>query len=211
LLKQIERFPDLRAGGRELALQLEAYRGDCDLVLGLAMGGLPVAHEVATHLGLPLDFVIIRRLLMPQGYGSQACVVSVAGSPVIDERIKPVDQPSTPLEYFLAEALAAFSLREKTCRRARPPVAVTGRDVILVDCGIRTGSTMTAALEALRKLEPKRIVGAVPVASPEGFAVIAPLCDELVCLAQPENFINAGYWYRDFTRPGDNDVGDLLQ
>ena len=136
--------------------------------------------------------------------------MSVAGSLVTDDEIKLSDQPSSPIEHFLAEAIGGLEERERTCRRGRPPVALAGRNVILVDCGIRTGSTMKVAIRALRKVAPKQIIGAVPVASREGFAAIASLCDELICLAQPENFVNAGYWYRDFRRPGDDEVGELL-
>jgi putative phosphoribosyl transferase len=70
---------------------------------------------------------------------------------------------------------------------------------------------MKAAVPAIRKLNPKQIIAAVPVSSREGYAAVAPLCDELICLSQPEQFINAGYWYRDFRRPGDDEVGELLE
>ncbi len=211
LLKEAKRYPNLRAAGRDLALQLESYRGTPDLlVLGIALGGLLVAHEVATHLSAPLDFVIIRRLLATPVVGSHHSAVSVAGSLVTDNEIKLNDEPSSPIEHFLAEAIDRLDQREKTCRRGRPPRALAGKNIILVDCGIRTGSTMKVAIRALRKLKPKQIIGAVPVASREGYAMIANLCDELKCLARPEKFVNAGYWYRDFRRPGDDEVGELL-
>ena len=212
LLKAPLRYPNLRTAGHDLAVRLEPLRGTPELlVLGIALGGLPVAHEVATHLGAPLDFVIIRRLLATPEVGSHLCAVSVGGSMVLDEGTEPVAQPSTPVEYFLAEAIGRLEQREQICRRGRLPVTVAGKNVLLVDCGIRTGSTMRAAIKAIRKVEPKQIIGAVPVASREGHSLIANLCDDLICLAQPEQFINAGYWYRDFTRPGDAEVGELLQ
>ena len=211
LLKQRNAFPDLRSGGRELSRQLESSRDIPDLVvLGIALGGLPVALEVATHLQAPLDFVIIRRLLQPDGPGSDICAVNVAGTLTIDDQIRPSSEPSTPVELFINGALAELEQRAHTCRVGRAPLALEGRTIILVDCGIRTGSTMKAALTALKKLGPKRIIGAVPVASREGYAAIAPLCDELISLSQPEVFVNAGYWYRDFRRPGDDQVGELL-
>ena len=211
LLKQSERYPNLRAAGRKLAPQLESYRGVPDLlVLGIALGGLPVAHEVATHLGAPLDFVLIQRLLTSNEPGSQICAVNVAGSLVTDDEIKLSDRPSSPIEHFLAEAIGELEKREKTCRRCRPPVALAGRSVILVDCGIRTGSTIKVAVRALRSLDPQKIVAAVPVASAEGYEVAQELADEVVCLARPKTFVNAAFWYRDFGRPGDETVGDLL-
>lgn len=211
LLKEAKRYPNLRAAGRDLALQLESYRSTPDLVvLGIALGGLLVAHEVATHLNAPLDFVIIRRLLATQEVGSHRSAVSVAGSLVTDDEIRLSDQPSSPIEHFLAEAIDRLENREKTCRQGRLPLSLAGKNIILVDCGIRTGSTMKVAIRALQKVAPKQIIGAVPVASREGYAITVNLCDDLICLAQPEQFVNAGYWYLDFRRPGDDEVGELL-
>ena len=209
-LKHPQRFANLREGGAALAVQLETLGLAADVVLGVALGGLPVAREVATRLAKPLDFVLIRRLFVPAGHDSQVCAVNVAGALVLDHGINPVTEPSTPVEHFTFEALAEFSQREERSRRGRPPLTVKDKDVIVVDCGIRTGSTMKTAVLAVRKLGPKRITAAVPVASIEGCALVEPLCDELVSLARLENFINAGYWYRDFRRPGLDEVGDLL-
>src|SRR6266851_1471782 len=98
-LKEVTRFPNLRAGGRQLARKLEAYRNVADsLVLGIALGGLPVAREVAMHLGAPFDLIIIRRLLTPDGPGSQICAVNIGGSTILDEEISLSTRPSTPLE-----------------------------------------------------------------------------------------------------------------
>lgn len=212
LLKERKPFPNLRAGGSELSRQLETYRDISDLtVLGIALGGLPVAHEVATHLQAPLDFVLIKRLLLPEGPGSELCAVNVAGSMIIDDGIALVPTPATPLEHFLVDAVADLDQRARTCRGDRPSLALEGRTIILVDCGIRTGSTMKAAVKALRKMGPRRIIGAVPVASREGYAAIASLFDDLISLSQPEIFVNAGYWYRDFSRPGDEQAAELLR
>lgn len=206
------RFPDLRSGGRELALRLESYRERSDVVvLAILLGGSPVAHEVAKHLGAPLDFVIIRRLFAPQGTASQICAVNVAGSMVIDkELIPPAVGPSTPRDYFIADAIAQLDVREQTCRRERPPLNLTGKTIILTDCGILTGSTMRAAIDALRTKEPAKIIAAVPVSSEGGRVAVSLLADELVCLEYPEPFGHVGMWYRDFSRPDDVSVGELL-
>src|SRR5437660_10082413 len=145
-LKPSQRFANLREGGDALAGQLETLGLAADVVLGIALGGLPVAREVATRLDKPLDFVLIRRLFLPEGHDSQVCAVNVAGSLVLDEGINPVTEPSTPIEYFTFDAIAELDRREKLCRRGRPPLTVKDRDMILVDCGIRTGSTMKAAV-----------------------------------------------------------------
>ena len=207
------RFPNLRAAGRELALKLEPYRGrDGVVVLAILLGGAPVAHEVASYLSAPLDMVIIRRLFMPQGPGSQVCAANVGGSMVIAEQlIPPAAGPSTPVEYFVADAITELKHREQTCRRGRPPIDLAGKTVILVDCGIRSGLTMQAAIEAVRTKGPAQIIAAVPVASEQGGAAITGMPDELVCLARPEPFINAAAWYTDFSRPGDDSVGEMLE
>jgi putative phosphoribosyl transferase len=213
LIKTPERFADLWSGGRELAAKLSAYRDRADVVvLGIVSAGVPVAYEVAKYLAVPLDLVIIRRLLTPQGPGSQTCAVSIAGSMVIDEELLPRPAvPATPLDHFLADAIAELNLREQTCRHGQSPLDVGGKSVILVDCGIRSGLTMEAAIKALRTSNPAKIFAAVPVASREGCERVETQPDRLVVLSQPEPFGNAGLWYTDFSRPGDELVGDLLQ
>jgi putative phosphoribosyl transferase len=211
-VKAIEPYPDLATAGRELALKLEPYRdGENVLVLALVLGGVPVAHEVASHLRAPLDLVIIRRLLAPKGPGSQLCAVSIAGSMIIDQELIPPSVPSTPLEHFLKDAIVELKTREQICRRQRPPINLAGKTVVLVDCGIRSGSTMLAAIKSLRTLGPARIIAAVPVASLGGQAVVAAEADEVVCLARPRPFGHVGLWYKDFMRPGDDRVGEFVR
>jgi predicted phosphoribosyltransferase len=207
------RFTDLRSAGRELALKLERQReANNVVVLGIAFGGVPVAHEVAKYLNAPLDFVIIRRLLAPQGPGSQTCAVNVAGSMVIDEELLPRPAiPVTPLDYFLADAIAELGRREQICRRGRPPIDLADKIVILVDCGIRSGLTMKAAIGAVRTRKPARIIAAAPVTSPEARDGVAALADELIVLSQPQPFGHVGLWYVDFSRPGEDRVGELLE
>ena len=206
------RFPNLKSAGRQLATKLDIYRDRDDVVvLAIALGGSPVAHEVATFLRAPLDLVIIRRLLAPQGPGSQTCAVNVGGSMVIDETLLPLAAvPSTPFEYFVADAISELKQREQSCRRGRPPMDMAGKTVVLIDCGISTGLTMQAAIGALRTIGPAKIIAAVPVASAEGRLPVAGLVDELVCLAEPEPFGHVGLWYTDFSRPSDDHVGELL-
>jgi len=211
ILNQVTPFPDLSSAGRELGLKLESYRGDKVLVLAIALGGIPVAHEVATYLRAPLDLIIIRRLLAPQGPGSQICAVNIAGSMIIDEELIPPAVPATPLQHFIKDAIAELKTRERTCRRGRPPIALSGKTIVLVDCGIRSSSTMQAAIKALRTLEPARIIAAVPVASLGGHAAVLTSVDELVCLARPRPFGHVGLWYKDFTRPGDDRAGDFVR
>src|SRR2546425_3916764 len=213
VIQKVPRFPNLRSAGHELALKLEPYRKHHDvIVLAILLGGSLVADEVANFLGAPFDFVIIRRLFVPQGPGSQICAVNVAGSMVIDEDLVPFrDVPSTPVEHFVADAITELKRREQTCRRGRPPVDLTGKTIILIDCGIRTGLTMQAAIGALRTMGPARLIAAVPVASEQSRLAMAGLADEFVCLAWPEPFGHVGLGYTDFSRPGDDTVGELLE
>lgn len=211
LAKEVKPFRDLRTAGRELAIKLERYRrSDRPIIIAIALGGVPVADEVGRHLGAPLDLLLIRRLLAPQGPGAPTCAVNVGGLMIIDEGLRPPAAPSTPLEYFLAEAIAELGRRERTCRRGLPPIDLAGRTVILVDCGIRSGATMLAAIGALRKTRPAQIIVAVPAASVGGAATVAALVDEFVCLVQPNPFGNVAVWYKDFGRPDDDGVGELV-
>lgn len=204
-------FPDLRSAGCELALKLEAKRGNDDLVvLAIVLGGVLVAHEVAKWLRTPLDLVIIRRLLAPRGPGSQICAVNLGGTLVIDDEMPHPGKPATPLDHFLDNALEGLAQREQCCRGGRPPIDLARKTIILVDCGIRTGLTMQAAIGALRTRKPTRIIAAAPVAALNGRAAVEAIADEFVCLASPQPFGHVGLWYKDFNRPDDDRVSELL-
>ena len=206
-----QRFENLGAAGRALAPKLLAYQNQPDvIVLAIASAGIPVAREVADFLNAPMDMILIRRLLVGEELGSHLCAVNVAGQTVLDQGITPVEQPSTPLEVFLGESLAGLAARAQICRRGHSALEVADRTVIVVDCGVRTGSTMKAAARAVRQTRAGKLVGAVPIASREGQAEVAPLFDEFVCLAIPEQFVNAGYWYADFSRPSDEETAAQL-
>jgi putative phosphoribosyl transferase len=129
----------------------------------------------------------------------------------VDEEIGPRPaKPQTPFDYFLEDALNALALRTKLCRGERPPIELGGKPVLIVDCAMRTGLTMKAAIEAVRTLNPESITAAVPVTSDDGRRVVEPLADELIYLAAPEPFGNAGVWYKDFRRMADDAVSQLL-
>jgi putative phosphoribosyl transferase len=208
----IKPFPNLSSGGAELAATLSrASLGDDVVVLGIVSAGVPAACEVAKHLEAPLDLVIIRRLLTPQGPGSQAVAVTAAGTLVVDDEIGPrPEKPQTPLEYFIADALDGLAQRTNLCRGQRPALDLAGKTVLIVDCAIRSGLTMKAATGAVRTLNPKRIIAAVPVTSHDGGKGVEPGVDELIYLAAPEPFGNAGVWYKDFSRPADDAICQLL-
>ncbi|MCM3905172.1 MAG: hypothetical protein ND866_26045 [Pyrinomonadaceae bacterium] len=210
--KHAAEFADLRSAGRNLAEQLLSYLGSEEtIVLAIARGGVPVALEVANRLGAPLDTILIRRLLAPRGPGSQICAVNVCGTLVVDQDLAlPSAVPKTPLEYFVADALEELTLRERTCRGGRPPLEVARKNVILVDNGIHTGSTLLAAIRALRTMKPSRLVVAVPIAALSSRVVVEEAADDLVCLAWPEPFGHVGLWYANFNVPDEKQIRKML-
>jgi putative phosphoribosyl transferase len=178
----------------------------------MVSAGVPAAVEVAKHLEAPLDLVIIRRLLAPQGPGSQAAAVNVAGTLVVDEAIGPRPAtPRTPFDYFIEDAINGLELRVQICRGERPAAELAGKAVVIVDCAIRTGLTMKAAIDAVRTLNPARITVAVPITSHDGRLMIEVFADEFRYLAAPEPFGNAGVWYKDFGRQEDEAISELLR
>ena len=211
-LPSINPFPNLRAAGRELSNRLEHYRNRDDVVvLALVLGGVVVGHEVAMSLGLPFDVIIMSRLTTPNGPGSLVCAVNVAGNLEIVGDLPPRSEvPVTGFDFFIVDALARLEQREKSCRGGRPPLDLSGKTVLLIDCGMRTGVTMQAAINGLRARKPARIVAAQPLSSIGAAPVINSLADEFVCLGYPRPFGNVGVWYKDFSRPGDDQIPALL-
>ena len=204
------RFQDAGAAGRDLAERL-APRGarERTSVIAVARGGVAVALEVSKRLGLPLDLILLRRLLVPRGPQEPVCAANVAGTPFLDEELRRGGGERPP-EQFFAEALAELESRARACRGPRPAAELGGRTVLLVDNGVRTGSTMLAALRALRSRAPARVVAAAPVAAPEALVPVQTAADEFVYLHAPEPFGHVGLWYREFTRPSDEEIRAML-
>jgi putative phosphoribosyl transferase len=214
------RFTDTRSAGLALSAKLEAYRGREDtIVLAIAHGGVAVGLEVAKRLGLPLDLLLIRRLFVPRGPGSPVCAVSVGGALFVDAELQAAEESATgdeaahdpAREYFLKDALAELDAHVRACRGERGPLDLARKTVLLVDNGIRTGSTMRAAVRALRSSGPARLIAAVPVAAAEACACVEAEADELVYLASPAPFGHVGLWYADFRRPGDDEIRAMLE
>ncbi len=220
------RFQDTRAAGRALADGLEAYRGHAHaVVLALARGGVGVGFEVSKQLGLPLDLVCLRRLLVRRDGRGAACVASVAGARFLDEEIVTAaaafdnasdasasagPTPEAGLRHFMEDALAGFDARVRACRGDRPVLDLSGKTVILVDNGLSTGSTMLAAVRAARSRTPARLVAAAPVADAAARDAVASAVEEFVCLATPQPFGHVGLWYADLRRPSDDEIRAVL-
>ena len=206
-------FQDRCDAGRRLAQVLVPYRDASPVVLALPRGGVPVGFEVALMLSAPLDLVLVRKIGAPLNpeFGIGAVVDGHSPVTIMDEELVRRIGVS---EDYIAQTTKA-ELEEIERRRAlylqgRPPVEIEGRTLIVVDDGIATGSTMRVALHALRKARPERLVMAVPVAPPDTLERMRGECDEVVCLAMPEDFSAVGTFYADFRQLEDGDVIDLL-
>ena len=205
------RFKGPRDAGLALAPRLGEYaEAEGALVIALAHGGVPVGLEVSKSLRLPLDLLLLRRLLVPHGPDEPLCVASVAGARFIDEEVSERADGDAALGHFLASALAEFDERVSACRGERAALDLKGRTALLVDNGVRTGSTVRAALRALRSRGPARVVVAAPVAASEALASIEAASDDFIYLATPEPFGHVGLWYEDFARPSDEQVHAML-
>ncbi|MFP2908559.1 phosphoribosyltransferase [Pyxidicoccus sp. 3LFB2] len=205
-------FLDRYEGGRELAdlLRQYAHRPDT-LVLALPRGGVPVAYVVARLLGVPLDVFLVRKLGAPRHEELAMGAIASGGMRVINREV--VEELSISREQLDATAEREgreLQRRELRYRDGRPPPDVRGKTVILVDDGLATGTTMRAAVAALRQQEPARIVVGVPVGAPESCEVLATEADEVICARTPEPFYAVGLWYRDFAQTSDEEVRELL-
>lgn len=206
------RFADRLAAGRRLATALAAYRGQGDVVvLGLPRGGVPVAYEVARALGAPLDVFLVRKLGVPGHEELAMGAIASGGVRVLNEDVlEGLRIPPRVVEDVTDIEAAELERRERVYRGGRPPLDVRGRVVIVVDDGLATGSTMRAAVAALRRLEPARIVVAVPTGASETCAMLRDEADEVVCLTTPDPFHAVGLWYDDFRPTTDDQVRALL-
>ena len=196
-----------------MAEKLSKYAGRDDvMVLGLARGGVPVAYEVASHLHLPLDVFIVRKLGVP-GYGELAMgAIASDGVRVLNEDVVRALEPHAEkiLEAVTAREGAELERRELEYRDNRPPLEVRGRVVILVDDGLATGASMRAAAAALRQKGAAKIVVAVPVGAPDTCREFEEEVDETICAIAPENFHGVGQFYEDFSQTSDDEVRELL-
>ncbi|MEA3134335.1 MAG: hypothetical protein QOG17_2181, partial [Gammaproteobacteria bacterium] len=181
------------------------------LVLALPRGGVPVAYEVASALGAPLDVFVVRKLGVP-GYEELAMgAVATGGVRVLNDRlVNRLGIPDDMIDAVAAREQQELARRERLYRDGRPPPDVRGRTAILVDDGLATGATMHAAIQALRQQNPARIVVAVPTASPEACEEMKAEVDEVICAITPDPFEAVGLWYRDFSQTTDEEVRALL-
>jgi putative phosphoribosyl transferase len=207
------RFADRRNAGAVLASHLRMYQGRSDLVvLALPRGGVPVAYEVARALEAPLDVFVVRKLGVPGHPEFAMGAIAGGGISVFDQDVIAANAISErALAAVVQREQVELARREKTYRASRPSVPVAGQVVIVVDDGLATGSTMRAAVLALRRQRPAGIVVAVPVGSRQACAALTEVADQVICALTPEPFSAVGLWYADFSETTDDEVRSLLE
>ena len=206
------RFADRAEAGRRLAGALGEYAGRADVVvLALPRGGVPVAYEVARALGAPLDVFLVRKLGVPGHEELAMGAIAGGGVRVLNPGVvRALGIPGAAIDAVAAREGEELERRERAYRQGRPPAEVRGRTVVLVDDGLATGSTMRAAVAALRLQGPARLVAAVPVGAAESCQALRGEADDVVCAVVPEPFYAVGLWYRDFAQTPDDEVRALL-
>jgi putative phosphoribosyl transferase len=198
--------------GQFLAENLSSYANRDDvIVLGLPRGGVPVAAEVAKRLNAPLDVFVVRKLGLP-GHSELAMGAIASGGVRVfnGEVVNALRIPDEVIDAVITEEFVELERREKAYRAGLPSLDVEGKTVIVVDDGIATGSTMLAAVSALRQLSAARIVVAAPVIAASACREIQRQADEVVAVMIPERFYAVGQWYEDFSQTSDEEVRDLL-
>jgi predicted phosphoribosyltransferase len=206
-------FADRREAGRQLAERLRAYAGRTDVVvLALPRGGVPVAYEVADALGATLDLFLVRKLGTPGHRELAMGAIASGGVRVLnDDVVRWYGIPPDAIDAVAEEEQRELERRELLYREGRAPARIDGQVVILVDDGLATGSTMRAAVGAVKAQGPSAVIVAVPVGASETCRGLAMLADAVVCARMPEPFSAVGQWYLNFEQTTDEEVRQLLR
>ncbi|MFI6033439.1 phosphoribosyltransferase [Streptomyces sp. NPDC051315] len=209
-------FRDRQQAGRRLADLLRTRQEEGDLpdpvVLALPRGGVTVAAEVARALDAPLDVLVVRKIGAP--FQEELGVGAIAGDheALFDEAaLGKLGLSRSELAPVVERERRELHRRERLYRQGRPAPDLRGRTAIVVDDGLATGGTARAALHAVRRLAPRRVVLAVPVGSPEAVNLLRTAADEVICLHRPAAFMAVGLWYEDFEQLSDNEVLEALR
>jgi putative phosphoribosyl transferase len=207
------RYRDRAEAGRLLGEKLAPYRGRADtIVLGLPRGGIPVAEQIAVALGAPLDVFVVRKLGVPWQEELAMGAIAAGNVRVLSlELIRELGIAPEAVEAVAQREEREVERRERLYRGERPPPELKGKTVILVDDGLATGSTMRAAILAVKQRDPAAIVVAVPVAAASSCEELRPLVTDLVCPLMPEPFHAVGQWYEDFSQTTDEEIHEILR
>lgn len=207
------KFLDRREAGQLLARKLHQYANRHGvLVLALPRGGVPVAAEVAASLKVPMDIFVVRKLGLPGQPELAMGAIATGGIRVLNEAVvDALGVPSEIIDAVSTEEEYELERRELAYRGDRPPLNVEGKTVIVVDDGVATGSTVLAAVAALRKLNAARVVVATPTIAMSTYYQIGDSADEVIAVMTPEEFYGVGQWYEDFSQTTDAEVGQLVR
>lgn len=205
------RFYDRFDAGQRLTERLRQYQKESPLIFATPRGGVPVGYEVAHELEAPLEIIVSRKIGAPSHPEFGIGAVAEGGVVYLDPRaLSILDLTESELEARVAEETREMERQVRHYREGRPLPEVRGRTVILVDDGIATGTTVRAALRALRQRGPRKLILALPVAAEEPLAQLAEEADEIICLNTPNPFIAVGLWYRHFQPVSEAEVFSLL-
>jgi predicted phosphoribosyltransferase len=205
-------FADRHEAGTQLADHLQQFANRDDVVvLALPRGGVPVGYEVARALGAPLDVFVVRKLGVPGHPELAMGAIASGGVRVLNQDVlESIAVSQAAIDGVTRTEQAELERRERAYRDGRPPVPIGRRVVVLVDDGLATGSTMRAAVLAVRRLQPARVVVAVPVGAWQACHELRAVADQVVCPFTPEPFRAVGLWYADFSQTTDREVRQLL-
>jgi predicted phosphoribosyltransferase len=208
------RFENRIEAGKKLAEKLRMYADQPDtLVLALPRGGVPTAYAVAETLHIPLDVFLVRKLGVPGNEELAMGAIASGGVRVLNQDVVSyLNIPAAAIEEVSAREMKELERRERAYRGHRSQPEISGKTIILVDDGMATGTTMRAAVAALREHQPKRIVVAAPVAARTTCEAFEGMADDIVCICDdtPESFFAVGLWYEDFTQTTDEEVREYL-
>ena len=205
-------FLDRREAGRMLAHALLPFKAQHPVVLALPRGGVPVGYEIARVLDAPLDVFIVRKIGVPGQREVAMGALASGGIQVLDgDLIRRLRVPRHAVDAVIAEEMRELTRRQEHYDAGHAATLLRGRTVILVDDGLATGLTMRAAVQAVRKQQPARVVVAVPVGSSEAVRLLQGEADEVLCLRTPEPFAAVGLWYARFEQTTDDEVRELLE
>jgi putative phosphoribosyl transferase len=205
-------FKDRVDAGRKLANELSKYANRSDiLILALPRGGVPVAFEVAKELNAKMDVFVVRKLGVPGN--EELAMGAIASDNIIvlnKDVVRSFQISKQVIDAVAARELKELERREHIYRGKRPKPSISGSTVILIDDGLATGATMSAAASAVKTKNPTKIVIAVPTGAPDTCKFFEEKVDEVICVATPEPFYSVGAWYEDFSQTTDEEVCELL-